>query len=143
MQPKIRNLADVEAIEQAPLESLGLAENVYAAITEAAARYPNRVAIHGLSTGAADEEPASMTYADFLDALHRTANLFGRLGVGAELLPWRGGRGRGGRVYGRGGHAGGGCLRGGEGGGYGGLDGGVEVGGGRVAGGGIPARDQE
>jgi fatty-acyl-CoA synthase len=92
MQPKIRNLADVEAIEQAPLESLGLAENVYAAITEAAAHYPNRVAIHGLSTGAADEEPASMTYADFLDALHRTANLFGRLGVGAEdavtlLLP--------------------------------------------------------
>ncbi len=92
MAGRIRNLADVEAIESRPLEHLGLAGNIYEAIRASAEKHPDRVALYGLKSGAADEAPLAMTFADYLDQLHRMANLLNRLGVGPDdavtlLLP--------------------------------------------------------
>ena len=82
MAEQIRNLADVEAIESRPLAHLGLPETVYEAIRASAQEHPDRVALYGLETGAADETPLAMTFAEYLDQLHRMANLLNRLGVG-------------------------------------------------------------
>ena len=92
MTEQIRNLADAEAIEGRPLAHLSLADNIYEAIRASAEKHPDRVALYGLETGAADEAPVAMTFADYLDQLHRTANLLNRVGVGLDdavtlLLP--------------------------------------------------------
>jgi fatty-acyl-CoA synthase len=81
MTAQIRTLADVERIERRPISELELADNVYQAIRQTAGTCPDRAAIYGLLTGAADEEPSCLSYRQFLDQLHRTANLFIRLGV--------------------------------------------------------------
>ncbi|MDP6952125.1 MAG: AMP-binding protein [Alphaproteobacteria bacterium] len=92
MAEQIRTLADVEAIESKPLDHLGLADTIYDAIRACALKHPDRVALYGLRTGAADEAPEAMTFAEYLDRLHRMANLLNRLGVGPDdavtlLLP--------------------------------------------------------
>jgi len=92
MAEQIRNLADVEAIESRSLAHLGLADNIYEAIRASAQKHPDRVALYGLKTGAADDAQVAMTFAEYLDQLHRMANLLNRLGVGPDdavtlLLP--------------------------------------------------------
>jgi fatty-acyl-CoA synthase len=89
---QIRNLTDVEAVESRSLVQLELADTIYEAIRSSAEKHPDRVALYSLKTGAADESPEAMTFAEYLGQIHRMANLLNRLGVGPNdavtlLLP--------------------------------------------------------
>jgi len=80
----IRNLADVEAIEQQPWQSRLDHETVFHAIEAQAARQPGRMAIRFLPTGGIDDDVQSLNYAEFAAQIRRAANLFRSIGVGRE-----------------------------------------------------------
>ncbi|MDH2431793.1 acyl-CoA synthetase [Pokkaliibacter sp. MBI-7] len=89
----IRTLADIEQLESVPL-SLRLQglESTYDVFKHAALVRPDSVALRFLPQGLADEEAITFTYAELFANVTRAANLFHRLGVGAEdvvsyLLP--------------------------------------------------------
>jgi acyl-CoA synthetase (AMP-forming)/AMP-acid ligase II len=90
--PPIRDLSDIEALEQQPLEHYLQTTNTYDAIRQGAAIDPERVAIYHLSEGSADEEPLAITYRELVQRIHQAANLFHHFGIGpgdvvAFLLP--------------------------------------------------------
>ncbi len=92
MSETIRDLSDVAEIEKTPLSARDLPENSYDAIARWARKIPDKVALYGLRTGAADEEASELSYGDLLKKMNQTANLLHSLGVGPDdaitlLLP--------------------------------------------------------
>lgn len=79
--PALRTLEDVAHFEAAlPLEARLPGLSVLDVFASAAARAPDRTAITMLMTGAADEQPRRVNYADLLRSIRRAANLFTTLG---------------------------------------------------------------
>ena len=79
--PPIRTLQDLRQFEAAmPLEQRLTERSVLDVFIGAAARQPERTAITMLMTGAPDEQPRRVTYAQLLGLVRRSANLFHSLG---------------------------------------------------------------
>ncbi len=79
----MRGLADIEAWERVPLEQRLKAANVYEALAAAAEASGDKPAIHWLADGSAEGPVVTYSYADFLAAIRRSANLFHSLGLAA------------------------------------------------------------
>jgi fatty-acyl-CoA synthase len=88
----IKTLADIEKIEETPIQERMECFNTYDLIKKGAAINPEAVAISFIMSGDAYEEPMQVTYKEFVQQINRTANLFHDLGVGptdviSYLLP--------------------------------------------------------
>ncbi len=88
----IKTLADIEKIEETPIQERMECFNTYDLIKKGAAINPGAVAISFIMSGDAYEEPMQVTYKEFVQQINRTANLFHDLGVGptdviSYLLP--------------------------------------------------------
>lgn len=79
----MRGLADIEAWERVPLESRLKATNVYEALEKTAQTFAAKPALHWLRDGSAEGISVAYTYADFIAAVRRTANLYHLLGLEA------------------------------------------------------------
>ncbi len=77
----VATLADIEAIEQIPLEERDLPPNTYEAIRRGAALNPDGVALHFFLQGQSYAQGIAFTYREWLGALHQTANMFHALGL--------------------------------------------------------------
>ncbi|MBT7712360.1 MAG: acyl-CoA synthetase [Deltaproteobacteria bacterium] len=89
---KLTNLADIEKLEETPLEEQLTATNTYDMIKQGAALDPSATAISFMTTGEQYATPMQISYADLIASINRTANLFHDLGVGPKdvvsyLLP--------------------------------------------------------
>ena len=82
--PPIRNLADIEALEEPPLESHIFSWNVNDWIRRGWDQDPKKVAIHFLQNADPDEMPESVTYEQLRHRSNQAANLFYELGVRAK-----------------------------------------------------------
>lgn len=74
-------LADIESLERLPAPP---ATTPYGLISQAAARWPERVALTWLPDAELDTPPCSITYAQLLADIHRAANALRALGVGPD-----------------------------------------------------------
>jgi fatty-acyl-CoA synthase len=88
----VRNLQDLMRLEaEMSLDERLPERSVYDVFAGAAARHPARTALTQLMTGAPDESPRRVTYAELLGLVRRAANLFASLGgpgaVVAYMLP--------------------------------------------------------
>ena len=77
-------LADIEALERAPLADVAPHRSPYALIRAAAERFPERIALSFLPDAALDTPARHTTYRELLGSIHRAANLFRSLGVGPD-----------------------------------------------------------
>ncbi|WP_417513819.1 acyl-CoA synthetase [Minwuia sp.] len=82
MRYPVNTPADVAEIEKKPFEHYLPVDNIYTAISESAAKHPDRVAIWNLPRGELADEPEAITYRDLLHNVTATANLLRDLGVG-------------------------------------------------------------
>jgi fatty-acyl-CoA synthase len=77
----LRTPDDIAAFEAAcPLEDRLAGSSILDIFISAAERHPDKPAITALMTGAADEQPRRVTYAQLLGLIRRAANLFNTLG---------------------------------------------------------------
>ena len=81
---KIRTLADIEALEQGPLEDKIDLWTVYDLVCHGASLDPKRPAIHFLPTGSPDEAPETLTFGRFIGRVRQVANALSELGVGPK-----------------------------------------------------------
>ncbi|MBI5907842.1 MAG: acyl-CoA synthetase [Burkholderiales bacterium] len=73
----LRTLADIEAFErEQPFERRCPARSVYDVFRESAARHPDQTALTMILSGAPDENPRTVSYAELLSGIHRAANFF-------------------------------------------------------------------
>ncbi|MFI6357082.1 acyl-CoA synthetase [Streptomyces sp. NPDC050743] len=79
--PAHDNPADLAAIEAVPLPERGLPATTYDALLRAARLWPDRPALTVLPDAARFLRPATATFAQLRDQVHRTANLLRSLGV--------------------------------------------------------------
>ena len=78
----VRNARDIEAIErELPLDARIPFQSTYDLLRHAAETWPNRPAIHFLAQGTADENPATLSYAQLFARVTQTANLFHAHGI--------------------------------------------------------------
>jgi len=82
--PVIASLADIEALELQPYESVVPARSTYELISLTAQRFPQRDAFRYLPDGDFSTAPRRITYAALIDNINRAANLFRSLGVGPD-----------------------------------------------------------
>ncbi len=82
--PPIHTLADIEALEQPPLESHIFSWNVNDWIRRGWDRDPQKVAIHFLQNADPEETPESVTYGELRHRSNQAANLFYESGVRAR-----------------------------------------------------------
>ena len=80
----ISTLADIEALESQPYESVVPARSTYELIALAARRFPLREAFRYLPDGDLATALRRITYAALIDNINRAANLFRSLGVGPD-----------------------------------------------------------
>ena len=73
---------DPAEIERIPLEDRGLPESTYHALVRAAELWPERPAISCLPDAERWERPATRTFAELADDVHRAASVYAGLGVG-------------------------------------------------------------
>ncbi|MDP8257089.1 MAG: acyl-CoA synthetase [Candidatus Alcyoniella australis] len=91
-QYSIRGIADIERIEQVPLEQRGIPASTYEMIRDQAQRTPERIALTFFQNGEQYDKPLDFSYQQLLGGIHRTANMLRDLGVGPDdvvslLLP--------------------------------------------------------
>ncbi|QHE85595.1 AMP-binding protein [Hydrogenophaga sp. BPS33] len=79
-----KSLGDIEQLERTPLAQTAPHRSPYALIRAAAERFPEREAFTFLPDAALETPPQHTTYRDLLANIHRAANLFRSLGVGAD-----------------------------------------------------------
>lgn len=86
----VKSLADVEAIEEQPIENWDLPSSTYELIRQSAEARPDHPAIRYIENGdqwksangnGDDGATVTITYSDFLSNLHRSANLLRSLGA--------------------------------------------------------------
>jgi len=82
MWPAETGLHHPAEIERLPLEDRGLPESSYHALVRAAELWPERPAVSCLPDAARWEEPATRTFAELADEVHRAASVYAGLGVG-------------------------------------------------------------
>jgi len=80
----IRNLADIQRLEQHPCDALIPARTTHGLIASAAARFPDRNAFTYLPDGNLQTPPRHVTYRELLSQIHRAANLFRAMGAGPD-----------------------------------------------------------
>ncbi len=80
----IATLADIEALEAQPYESVVLARSTYELIALAAARHPTREALRFLPDGDLATAPVRISYTHLMGNINRAARLFRSLGVGPD-----------------------------------------------------------
>ena len=90
--PLIRSIADIEAIERAPLDQAIDVWTTRDLITKSAADFADKPAFYFLTEGNADETPLTITYRELGERMIQAANMFHAMGVGpndtvAYLLP--------------------------------------------------------
>lgn len=78
----IRNLADIEAIEQVPLSERTSESSTYQLIRNGAAINPDAIAMSFISNGDDFTRPQRITYGQFIAKIHQTANMLADLGIG-------------------------------------------------------------
>src|SRR6056297_2192956 len=78
----IRNLSDIEEIENVPLKDRLAVDNVYDCINKGAQRDPSAVAISFIMDGNKYDEPVQITYEELMRKIRQAANMFHDLGVG-------------------------------------------------------------
>ena len=88
----IKTLADIEQFEQTPIEERMTCFNTFDTIKQGASLNPDAPAISFIMSGDTYKEPMQVTYREFMQQIHRAANLFHDLGVGptdvvSYLLP--------------------------------------------------------
>ena len=79
-----RTLADIRALEAQPYDEQIPARSPYGLIARAARQFADRNAFVYLRSGEPDQAPERVSYAQLLAQIHRAANLFRSLGVGAD-----------------------------------------------------------
>ncbi|MCF6265403.1 MAG: acyl-CoA synthetase [Desulfuromusa sp.] len=92
MKNKVATLADIEKLEQVPIEERVVADNTYDMIRHGASIDPQSPALSFFMDGAAYKESETYSYAEFLGEVTRAANMFHALGIGSNdvisyLLP--------------------------------------------------------
>jgi fatty-acyl-CoA synthase len=81
LESPLKTLSDVERFEsEMSLDQRLPGNSVYDVLVSAASRYGDQTALTMLMTGADDEDPRRVTYAELLGLLHKTANLLSQLG---------------------------------------------------------------
>ncbi|MDO6709775.1 acyl-CoA synthetase [Aliiglaciecola sp. 2_MG-2023] len=81
LESPLLTLSDVERFEtEMPLLDRLAGDSVYDVFVQAAERHANRTALTMLMTGDDDEQPRRVSYAEVLELVHQTANLFTSLG---------------------------------------------------------------
>ena len=80
----IATLADIEALEAQPYESVVPARSTYELIALAAARHPTREAFRFLPDGDLATAPVRISYTHLMGNINRAARLFRSLGVGPD-----------------------------------------------------------
>ncbi len=80
----IATLADIEALEAQPYESVVPARSTYELIALAAARHPTREAFRFLPDGDLATAPVRISYTHLMGNINRAARLFRALGVGPD-----------------------------------------------------------
>lgn len=80
----ISTLADVEALESLPIESVVPARSTYELIARAAQRFPERDAFRYLPDGNPATPAHRVTYAELIERINQAANLFAAMGVGPD-----------------------------------------------------------
>ena len=90
--PVFKTIRDIEAFESIPIEERLGVQNTYDFLQQGAAIDPERVALHFLPQGRADDEPETYRYKDMIGRINQAANLFHDLGIGPRdvvsyLLP--------------------------------------------------------
>jgi fatty-acyl-CoA synthase len=78
-------MADLKDIETVPWQERIPATNTYTLLRDACRRYHQRTALRLLLDGAADSAVRSISYADLLEGVHRTANALNALGVRPDV----------------------------------------------------------
>jgi fatty-acyl-CoA synthase len=78
----IRNLADIETIEQVPLSQRIRARSTYELISAGAAINPEAIAMSFIADGERYQSPQRVTYGQFMAGIRQTANWLADLGVG-------------------------------------------------------------
>jgi len=89
---RFRNVGDIEAFENIPIDKRMGVFNTYDLIEKGAAINPDATAISFFLGGDSYDQPMQVTYRDLIANITRTANLFQDLGVGPHdvisyLLP--------------------------------------------------------
>jgi fatty-acyl-CoA synthase len=82
MWPAATDLEHPAEIERTPLEDRGLPESTYHALVRAAELWPERPAVSCLPDAERWERPATRTFAELADDVHRAASVYAGLGVG-------------------------------------------------------------
>jgi fatty-acyl-CoA synthase len=90
--PPIRGMADIELLEQVPLEQRIDVWTIYELVKRGAGIDPDKAAFHCIERGSPQETPRTISYRQLVARVHQAANLFHSLGVGsgdavAILLP--------------------------------------------------------
>ncbi len=80
----ISNLADIEALESLPYESVVPARSTYELIARAAARFPERHAFRYLPDGDLATPARNVSYRELMAQIDRAASLFASMGVGPD-----------------------------------------------------------
>lgn len=78
---EIATMADVEAIEQVPLDERGLPSNTYEALRRGAAIAPDQVALSFFLQAPAYDRPVRFTFRELFGRITQTANMFHDLGI--------------------------------------------------------------
>jgi len=89
---KFRNIGDIEAFENIPIQKRLEVFNTYDLIKKGASINPDATAISFFLSGGSYDRPVQVTYRDLMTNITRTANLFHDLGIGPDdvisyLLP--------------------------------------------------------
>ncbi|MFI6566026.1 acyl-CoA synthetase [Streptomyces sp. NPDC050534] len=79
--PAAEHIADLSAIEAVPLRERGLPATTYNTVLRAARLWPDRPALTALPDAARFLRPATVTFTQLRDQVHRTANLLRSFGV--------------------------------------------------------------
>jgi fatty-acyl-CoA synthase len=82
MSPGETGSTELEEIERVPLEDRGLPESTYHALVRAAELWPERPAISCLPDAERWDRPATRTFAELADDVHRAASVYAGLGLG-------------------------------------------------------------
>ena len=82
MENGVVSLADIEQIEETPIEKRLVADNTYDLIRYGVSLDPQAPALSFFADGNAYKKAITYSYAEFLGEVNRTANLFHDLGIG-------------------------------------------------------------
>ena len=79
---RISTLADIEAIEQVPLDEYDLPSSTYEMLRRGSEIAGDRLALSFFVQGSSYDRPVEFTHRELLGRINQTANMFYDLGVG-------------------------------------------------------------